>query len=1057
MKFLKVWIFCVCICVMIHFVFPQRPYDVGIPWIQNYQLEELSFDEKNRMKALPQNWGMVQDKRGVIYIGNTFGIIEFDGTHFRIIKNLINKQVCQLELDGKGQVYVGAAGDFGYLGIDKFGEITFVSLKEYLPGEYRNFQIPVQDVEYTTHGIYFITQDYIFRYHEAEFEVIPFESRAWFGHVLQDHLLIRSAKNGVYVIRDGKPLMLPGTEFITRPLSGWMAMEQYDGENILIAGHLMGMYKYNLKGALAFLTNPDNRRKTEDSFISKFPTEIDEYLHKNGLSTMILHDGKYYISTIGGGVVVMDKPGRFLYVINKNRGLCSDIIYYLYKDASHNLWACSSSGMGRIVVDSPVSVFNDYAGVKQLPLSSIKYNEIRYLATLSDVLTLPKPKLMLKNHIHQFEVLVEKNMECFDFFAFEDLLFFNSDTHLVANYRDELVGKVEIIPRIRRFCYTPAFQSTLFLAHDPGFAYIKFRVDRSGRIPKVQFGKWNRIPKIDGWIDDLMYDSLGNFWLSSKYFGLIRVTFDGGDLNKVLIKRYTTKDGLPSMEYNRIYEMDKKLLVATSKGIYQAIAMGASDDNYQFVKADFLPPEVISDDIKVWQLGQDHQGRIWAATTAGFGCLVKGESGYTWDAHPLSKVKTRMIHFNIDLDNVLWLATSKGMYRFDPRIKKDYSRPFNTLLRRVKVGDDFYEFHGTFYREGSQKGTFFMIPSLDQSPMTYLRIPFHHNSVVFEYSAAYYEKPTGTKYSYILEGFDEVKSPWTRETKKEYSYLPAGEYTFRVKSKNVFGTTGTESVFSFAVNLPWYRTFLAYFGYVFSLMGLFYFLIKLNSKRLRMANLRLNRMVDDRTKELLLRNQEISEKNREITQQKEQILEQRDQLREINKRLEMLASQDGLTGISNHRSFSEFFKKEWARCLRAQEPIAVILVDVDFFKSYNDYYGHQEGDECLKRIAKTLTGLVHRPGDMVARYGGEEFIFVLSETDLAGVKGISEKARKSIFDLEIPHEVSTAAKVVTISLGGAVTTPTADTDPDSLVRRADELLYESKQSGRNNVTWGYLK
>ena len=151
---------------------------------------------------------------------------------------------------------------------------------------------------------------------------------------------------------------------------------------------------------------------------------------------------------------------------------------------------------------------------------------------------------------------------------------------------------------------------------------------------------------------------------------------------------------------------------------------------------------------------------------------------------------------------------------------------------------------------------------------------------------------------------------------------------------------------------------------------------------------------------------------------------------------------DGLTGVANHRRFVEFLNHEWRRALRNSKPISMILIDVDFFKLYNDTYGHQSGDSCLKRIAEILNKRINRPTDMVARYGGEEFVIILSETDLKGALIIAEDVREMVEGLQMIHERSSVSDYVTISLGCAMVVPREGSDPAMLINSADGALYQ---------------
>lgn len=176
-----------------------------------------------------------------------------------------------------------------------------------------------------------------------------------------------------------------------------------------------------------------------------------------------------------------------------------------------------------------------------------------------------------------------------------------------------------------------------------------------------------------------------------------------------------------------------------------------------------------------------------------------------------------------------------------------------------------------------------------------------------------------------------------------------------------------------------------------------------------------------------------------------------DELLSLNKKLEALALQDGLTGVANRRLFDQNLKSEWFRSVRDRQPLSLIVIDIDYFKQYNDRYGHIQGDECLIRIAHALNNIPLRSTDLFARYGGEEFVLLLPKAELGPTLEIAEKFRTAIINLAIPHEDSGVSDRVTISLGVASVTPSADSEPSSLLAEADRMLYQAKEMGRNRV------
>ena len=170
-----------------------------------------------------------------------------------------------------------------------------------------------------------------------------------------------------------------------------------------------------------------------------------------------------------------------------------------------------------------------------------------------------------------------------------------------------------------------------------------------------------------------------------------------------------------------------------------------------------------------------------------------------------------------------------------------------------------------------------------------------------------------------------------------------------------------------------------------------------------------------------------------------------------NRELKMQASLDALTGVANRRRFDEYLHLEWRRMAREKFPLSLILADVDFFKLYNDTYGHPAGDECLKQVAQILQKTLKRPADLVARYGGEEFVAVLPNTSLSGAVRVAEKMLLELKAKAISHEGSTVSKYVTLSLGVTSVIPNNGSSEKMLIEVADKALYKAKSEGRDRL------
>lgn len=179
--------------------------------------------------------------------------------------------------------------------------------------------------------------------------------------------------------------------------------------------------------------------------------------------------------------------------------------------------------------------------------------------------------------------------------------------------------------------------------------------------------------------------------------------------------------------------------------------------------------------------------------------------------------------------------------------------------------------------------------------------------------------------------------------------------------------------------------------------------------------------------------------------------EAQQQLIELNAELQRLTKADGLTGLSNRRYLDEYLDAEWKRGARDQNSLGVLMIDVDYFKRYNDTYGHVAGDDVLKKVADVIRASFSRPADLAGRFGGEEFMVILPNTNTAGATHVAEKIRAAVEGLCIPHDASSAADYVTVSIGATSLVPQRDVAPTTLIEAADAALYQAKKAGRNRI------
>lgn len=294
--------------------------------------------------------------------------------------------------------------------------------------------------------------------------------------------------------------------------------------------------------------------------------------------------------------------------------------------------------------------------------------------------------------------------------------------------------------------------------------------------------------------------------------------------------------------------------------------------------------------------------------------------------------------------------------------------------------------------------------------------------VLFDFALLSFFREGETRYRTQLVGLEPAPSPWSPDFDREFTRLPKGDYRFRVWGRDYAGNvTGPREIALRVEPAPW-ETPWAYLLAVAALLALGAGVVRTRLRALARRERELSAKVDARTR----------------------------QLREANDLLIELSYVDALTAIANRRRFDEVLELEWRRAVRAHTPLALAMIDIDSFKAYNDGYGHQQGDSCLRAVAAALADGLVRAGDMVGRYGGEEFGVILPGTDLAGAAQVAESLRQRVERLGMPNR-GAARAVVTISCGVASLAPDAETDPRELLHRADLALYRAKQRGRNRV------
>ncbi|HYC92551.1 MAG TPA: GGDEF domain-containing protein [Thermoanaerobaculia bacterium] len=401
-------------------------------------------------------------------------------------------------------------------------------------------------------------------------------------------------------------------------------------------------------------------------------------------------------------------------------------------------------------------------------------------------------------------------------------------------------------------------------------------------------------------------------------------------------------------------------------------------------------------------LAQDRRGNVWINSTPPRVYERQRDGSFAREGRPLVPVTAADIqNIRVTDDGAIWFAADQGLFRFDPATATAVFAPQpRPIIRRVVAGEDRLLFGGL------------------ATPSEAVQLRHDFGRIRVEFAPASYRP--GVEYQYRLDPIDTAWSKWTAEPFIDYTTLAANDYTFRLRARGAGSAPSEEARWTFAVLSPWYATRWAYGLWILLGVAVVLLVIRARTAALQRQAERLRARVEEQTAEL----------------------------QHAVKQLEALSNEDDLTGIANRRFFERRLGDEWNRARRHEQPLALILLDLDHFKELNDRRGHPAGDDCLRRVGAFLSDAIRRSGEVVARYGGEEFAILLPGTDADVAIRVAETLRDGIERLVIPYG---NGKRMTASCGVAAFTPTSEATPEQLVASADRALYAAKHSGRNCV------
>ena len=977
-----------------------RGEEVGLPLFRHWGPKEHGGGV--------QSWAVVQDERGVLYVANNDGVLEFDGVRWRLIQTVRKTIVRSLAVDGAGRVWVGGRGEIGYLAPGEGGRTVFVSLNDRFGDEGRDLS-DVFGTFVTPEGIYFQTRERLLLLGKDGVRSWKPQDSFHRAFYARGRLFVRDLGSGLLELREGRLEPIPG--------GGLFAGERVGAVLPLDSGG--GMPTSSPEGAFLVVTRTRGLFRFDGAGVAPFPTEADEVLRRSQLSHAVwLNDGTLALSSVQGGLLRIDRRGRLLPTLDTANGFPTDAVYGLSTDGGSGLWLATGNGVSHVEWPAPLSLFDQRTGLRGSVIAIHRHAGLLHVGSDQGVQLLDASS----GSPARFRPVRGLSAQCWSFLSFGERL-------LVANLRGvfEIRGGEASLVRPSSFPSMYLHRSRrdparVFVGLNDGLASV-----RVGGAGSAAFTDEGKVAGIDEEVRTIAEAEDGRLWLGTVAHGLLRVSFDGagpGSGAAPRVERFGPEEGLPAWVGNDVYIVEGRPTFATSRGLFRFLE-GEGRFEPDPAYAGLFPggPRVMA-----W-LKEDQEGRIWTDTTdqmSGLhetGAVVRGEGGTRlFEKTPFLRFSDMVVWSILpEPDGVVWFGGPDGIVRYDPRVRKEYSQGLATLVRAV----DKHSGGSALTKRG---------PDRDLGSVPELK--FAENSLRFEYALPAYDRSDGTRYQVFLEGRDPEWSDWTSEAYRDYTDLREGSYRFRVRGRNVHGKVGAEGTFAFRILPPWYRTWWARSLQALAGAGLVALIALAYSRKLLRQKAVLEALVAKRTQ----------------------------QLREAS-------LTDPLTGLRNRRFIAEVLQDDVAafvsykshllaapgsdrrRGLQEDAVFGLFMFDIDHFKSVNDSYQHEGGDRVLKEFAAILRRAV-RQDDVVIRLGGEEFLVVLKKTSPDYLQVFAARVLADIREHEF--DVGNGVTIRKTCSVGCTSFPLYPSQPglltfDQCIQLADQGLYFAKEHGRDQA------
>jgi ligand-binding sensor domain-containing protein/DNA-binding CsgD family transcriptional regulator len=799
---------------------------IGIPRIVNVS--------KETYHAGTQVWDMGQDTSGRMYFANAEGLLTYDGGYWKLhpLPNRTNMRSLAIGSDGK--VFVGGQGELGYFRADALGRLRFTSLIPFLPASQRNFA-DIWDIEVMGESVFFRVSDRaILEYRDGGFTSYP-AADAWL-HLQQagGRLFAQDRSRGIHVLSRQRWVPLTDADLVRdRPVAG--ILEDVGGTQLLLT------------------TDGKAHRIAHDS-LKPAPSWKGPEVGSRIFRAFAVGQDAIAFATVSRGCIITDRNGRVIQRISRTEGLQDNNVISIFSDREGNLWTGLNNGISCIAFDAAIKYITPDPENELSGYSARIIDGHLYLGTSDGV----------------FHARLEPGRRDLSFSrsAFRKVLHTEGQTWRI----DEVNGSLLIAHTNGIFHLTPGQEVATRISPDPGWIFIP--TSPVSPSPDILAGTYTGLKRLgyrDGAITDkgnlkgtyeslrfLTQDNDGLIWASHPYRGIYRIR---PDLNRGIYAAdlMAEREGLPSALGNHVYKVRNKPAFGTQQGVFTYDAGSG-----RFQRSAFFDSLLGHREVRYLQ--EDDKGRIWFCTGKQIGIIHPDRATGRMQVRMFPELSGRILSgfenvYPYDEHNV-FIASEKGMVHVDLQKYLQGGRRPRPILSQVRaVGlNDSILYDGHTPSPGGEA-------TAAEQPSLPARFDAYH----FEYASPTYAAPETVEYSYLLEGYDPKWSEWSGRTEKDYTNLAAGDYVFRVRTRDDTGHTSEAEGYPFTIRPPWYAGFWARMLYLMAGLLAGYGLHRY--QRMRLDGQR-KRYEEEQQRMLVLHQLEIEKNEKEIIRLQNERLEQ---------------------------------------------------------------------------------------------------------------------------------------------------------------------------------------